>query len=65
MTPDEQHLLAQQILIAHQRRDDRSCLCGFDRLGACHARHQVQMLVEAGVLPAATPAPVNRGRRPR
>lgn len=46
---------AQAILVAHQRRDIRSCLCGWSELGRCHAGHQVQMLAEAGLLAAAMP----------
>lgn len=42
--------LAEAILIAHQRHDVRSCLCGWAELGRSHARHQVAMLREAGVL---------------
>lgn len=42
--------LAEAILVAHQRRDIRGCLCGWSELGKSHARHQVAMLREAGVL---------------
>jgi hypothetical protein len=41
---------AEAVLIAHQRRDNRSCLCGWAELGKSHAGHQVAMLREAGVL---------------
>lgn len=41
---------AEQVLVAHQRLDIRSCLCGWAELGKSHARHQVAMLGEAGVL---------------
>jgi hypothetical protein len=41
---------AEAILIAHQRRDVGSCLCGWSELGRTHAGHQVKMLAEAGVL---------------
>lgn len=42
--------IAEAIMVAHQRRDIRSCLCGWSELGRSHARHQVRMLAEAGVL---------------
>lgn len=48
---------AEAILVAHQRRDFRSCLCGWSELGRSHARHQVAMLHEAGVLPAGANHP--------
>jgi hypothetical protein len=41
---------AEAILIAHQRRDSRSCLCGWSELGRSHPGHQVVMLREAGLL---------------
>lgn len=41
---------AELILVAHQRRDISSCLCGWAELGKSHARHQVTMLREAGLL---------------
>lgn len=41
---------AEAILIAHQRRDFGSCLCGWSELGKSHAGHQVAMLREAGLL---------------
>ena len=41
---------AEAILIAHQRRDIGSCLCGWSELGKSHAAHQARMLAEAGVL---------------
>jgi hypothetical protein len=40
----------EAILIAHQRRDVGSCLCGWAELGKSHAAHQVAMLCEAGLL---------------
>lgn len=54
MTTDE---TAEAILIAHQRRDCRSCLCGWSELGRSHAAHQVAMLREASLLSAAPPQP--------
>lgn len=53
--PETVAATAQAILIAHQRRDIRSCLCGWSELGRCHAGHQVRMLVEAGLLRAEGP----------
>jgi hypothetical protein len=47
MTADE---AAAAILTAHQRRDIRSCLCGWSELGKSHAVHQVAMLREAALL---------------
>lgn len=48
---------AEAILIAHQRRDVRSCLCGWAELGKSHAGHQAAELREAGLLvePDLTP----------
>jgi hypothetical protein len=42
---------AVDVLIAHQRRDAGSCLCGWAELGRSHASHQVDALREvfAGV----------------
>ena len=47
MTVDE---LTEAILIAHQRRDIRGCLCGWTELGKSHPGHQTAMLREAGLL---------------
>lgn len=44
---------AEAILIAHQRRDVGSCLCGWAELGKSHAGHQVAVLREAGLLPTS------------
>jgi hypothetical protein len=41
---------AVDVLIAHQRRDSASCLCGWAELGLSHAAHQVAMLADAGHL---------------
>lgn len=41
---------AEVVLVAHQRRDFGSCLCGWDELGKSHAKHQVAKLREAGLL---------------
>jgi hypothetical protein len=41
---------AEAILVAHQRRDYRGCLCGWSELGKSHPRHQVAMLREAALL---------------
>ncbi|MFI5839446.1 hypothetical protein ACIA8K_07000 [Catenuloplanes sp. NPDC051500] len=43
---------AHAVLVAHQRRDAGSCLCGFSELGRSHPGHQVAMLAEAGLLAA-------------
>lgn len=40
----------EAILIAHQRCDVGSCLCGCAELGKSHAGHQAAMLSEAGLL---------------
>ena len=50
---------AEAVLVAHQRRDIGSCLCGWAQLGKSHPRHQVAMLREAGVL-AAEPTALQR-----
>ncbi|GIF14789.1 hypothetical protein Ate01nite_48210 [Actinoplanes teichomyceticus] len=42
--------VAEEVLVAHQRRDFGSCLCGWAELGRSHPRHQVAMLRDAGVL---------------
>jgi hypothetical protein len=47
---------ATAILIDHQRRDIRGCLCGWSELGRLHAGHQVAKLREAGLLTGAAPA---------
>lgn len=52
MTADE---MAEAILVAHQRHTIRSCLCGWSELGRSHARHQVAMLREAGLLKDEVP----------
>jgi hypothetical protein len=41
---------AEAILIAHQRRDVGSCLCGWAEIGKSHAAHQVAELRAAGLL---------------
>lgn len=41
---------AEAILIAHQRRDVGSCLCGWAELGKSHAGHQAAELRKAGLL---------------
>ena len=47
---------AEAILIAHQRRDVGSCLCGWSELGKSHAGHQAAELRAAGLLvPDSTP----------
>jgi len=44
--------LTTAVLVAHQRRDSSSCLCGWDELGASHARHVALVLRAAGALRA-------------
>jgi hypothetical protein len=38
------------VLIAHQRADAGSCLCGWDKLGASHADHIAQALIDQGAV---------------
>lgn len=45
---------AEAILVKHQRYDYGNCLCGWSELGRSHARHQVAMLREAGLLAPTT-----------
>lgn len=45
---------AQLILVAHQRRDFGSCLCGWSGLGRSHPGHQVAKLHESGLLKAVS-----------
>jgi hypothetical protein len=45
---------AVDVLIAHQRRDAGSCLCGWAELGRSHAAHQADALREAGLLAETT-----------
>lgn len=47
LEPKQQPTMAD-VLVAHQRHNLRSCLCGWDALGKSHAEHQAAMLVEAG-----------------
>lgn len=42
--------VAVLLLVAHQRRDVRSCLCGWSELGRSFAKHQVDVLQRAGLL---------------
>jgi hypothetical protein len=42
-----------EILVAHQRRDIGSCLCGWAELGRSHAVHVAEeILSKLGVLPS-------------
>jgi len=41
---------AVALLVEHQRLNSRSCLCGWDKLGASHPAHQVEQLAAAGLL---------------
>jgi hypothetical protein len=49
---------AERILIAHQRRDIRGCLCGWGELGRSHPAHQVEVLAAAGLFREQAPAAV-------
>ena len=42
--------LAEAVLVAHQRRDSGSCLCGWSELGRSHAAHVAGVLEVAGAL---------------
>lgn len=42
--------LAAALLVAHQRRDSGSCLCGWSELGKSHAEHVAAVLDAAGAL---------------
>jgi hypothetical protein len=44
---------AGALLIAHQRMDAGTCLCGWAKLGKSHAAHQADELARAGLLVAA------------
>lgn len=53
-TGEDTETRAAQVLIAHQRLDIGSCLCGWGvktgQLGKCHSRHVAGELAAAGVL---------------
>lgn len=42
--------LAASILVAHQRKDAATCLCGWSELGHSHAEHVAEILDLAGAL---------------
>lgn len=48
--PEAVSEVAEAILIAHQRMDAGSCVCGWSELGKSHPAHQVRMLIEAGAV---------------
>jgi hypothetical protein len=48
--------LAAAVLIAHQRRDAASCLCGWSVLGESWAVHVAEVLEVAGALRVRPPA---------
>lgn len=50
--------LATAVLVAHQRRDATSCLCGWANLGHSHAEHVAEVLDQAGALRDAPPPSV-------
>lgn len=45
---DPNILTPLDVLIAHQRRDVASCICGWSELGASHCQHQLDELALAG-----------------
>ena len=47
MIPNEAVEAVTKVLVAHQRRDNRSCLCGWARLGFSHPTHQAALVLEA------------------
>lgn len=49
MTPEIEEAVTA-LLVAHQRRDVGSCLCGWNELGRSHAQHQMLMLRGARLL---------------
>lgn len=55
--PDKVLDRATEILIAHQRYDIGSCLCGWNPLGESHALHQARELAAAGLLASAQETP--------
>lgn len=57
---DTYQRLAAAVLVAHQRRDIGSCLCGWSEIGRSHAEHVAAVLAGAGALqtaPAHRPEP--------
>lgn len=36
-----------EVLVAHQRQDAGSCLCGWGKLGASHVAHQARFVIAA------------------
>ena len=48
--------LAEAVLVAHQRRDSGSCLCGWSELGRSHAAHVAAVLEVAGALKDRPPS---------
>ena len=55
-------LLATEVLVAHQRRDDSNCLCGELRLGESWAGHVARVLDRAGALRDRPPERREEGR---
>lgn len=47
MIPDAAVEAVTRVLVAHQRLDNRSCLCGWARLGFSHPTHQAALILEA------------------
>ena len=54
--------LAAAILVAHQRYDITSCLCGWAELGRSHAEHVASVLDNAGALRDRAPSRDTEGR---
>lgn len=48
---------ATAVLILHQRMDGRGCLCGWNRLGQLHARHQMEEILKSGLVLSSGSAP--------
>lgn len=59
---DTYERLAASVLVAHQRRDSASCLCGWSYLGRSHADHVASALAAAGALQVV---PARRGESER
>ncbi len=53
----------ETVLIAHQRMDIRSCLCGWGDIGKSHATHVGKLVIEALRVPEQDPdqSPPSRG----
>lgn len=65
MTDTTYRLLAEAVLVSHQRRDDGNCLCGILRLGESWASHVAYTLDRVGAIRDRPPAPDEEGNRER